>query len=137
PQVEVQQRPLLTTYDVTVSFRLDWNMSRALDGTVGVPSLKVFDEGQDLGLGLYRLSGLAWTASDRVDLRWVDIVDMQAPFGQNNGSTYWFHRNEEVQHRVGLYHVDTTVLAEGFPNTGHFLWSLSDGERFETGRFNL
>ena len=137
PQVDVQQRPLLTTYDVTVSFRLDWNMSRALDGTVGVPSLKVFDEGQDLGLGLYRLSGLAWTASDRVDLRWVDIVDMQAPFGQNNGSTYWFHRNEEVQHRVGLYHVDTTVLAEGFPNTGHFLWSLSDGERFETGRFNL
>ena len=64
---------------------------------------------------------------DRVDLRWVDIVDMQAPFGQNNGSTYWFHRNEEVEHRVGLYHVDTTVLAEGFPNTGHFLWSLSDG----------
>ena len=84
PQVDVQQRPLLTTYDVTVSFRLDWNMSRALDGTVGVPSLKVFDEGQDLGLGLYRLSGLAWTASDRVDLRWVDIVDTQAPFGQNN-----------------------------------------------------
>ena len=25
--VDIQQRPLLTTYDITVSFRLDWNMT--------------------------------------------------------------------------------------------------------------
>ena len=60
--MDIQQRPLLTTYDITVSFRLDWNMTSLLNGTVGVPGLSVVDEGQDVGLGLYRLSSLAWTA---------------------------------------------------------------------------
>ncbi|MFZ8906778.1 MAG: hypothetical protein ACO2Y2_05420 [Poseidonia sp.] len=137
PVVEVQQRPLLTTYDVTFSFRLDWNKTASLNGTVGVPGLSVIDEGQDVGLGLYRLSSLAWTASDDVELRWIDITDLQSPFGQTDGSTHWFHRNDPVQHRIGLYHNNTAVLAEAFPNTGHFTWTLSDGERSETGRVNL
>ena len=137
PVVDIQQRPLLTTYDITVSFRLDWNMTMLLNGTVGVPGLSVVDEGQDVGLGLYRLSSLAWTASDAVQLRWIDIIDLQAPIGQTDGITHWFHRNDPVQHRVGLYHNNTAVLAEGFPDLGHFTWTLSDGERFESGSVNL
>ena len=137
PLVDIQQRPLLTTYDVTFSFRLDWNMTAMLNGTVGVPSLSVIDEGQDVGLGLYRLSRLAWTASDDVQMRWIDIIDLEAPFGQTDGTTHWFHRNDRVEHRVGLYHNNTAVLAKGFPNTGHFKWTLSDGERIETGQVNL
>ncbi|MAH41118.1 MAG: hypothetical protein CMO41_02585 [Verrucomicrobiales bacterium] len=137
PVVDVQQRPLLTTYDLTFSFRLDWNKTASLNGTVGVPGLSVIDEGQDVGLGLYRLSSLAWTASDDVELRWIDITDLQSPHGQTDGTTHWFHRNDPVQHRIGLYHNNTAVLAEGFPNSGHFMWTLSDSERLETGRVNL
>ena len=114
---------LLTTYDLTFSFRLDWNKTASLNGTVGVPGLSVIDEGQDVGLGLYHLSSLAWTASDDVELRWIDITDLQSPHGQTDGTTHWFHRNDPVQHRIGLYH-NNTVLAEGFPNSGHFMWTL-------------
>lgn len=136
PSVAVQKRPLITTYDVDVSFRLDWNTSRLLTD-VGVPSLKVLDEGQDLGLGLYRLSALSWEASDTVELRWLNITDTQAPYGQDNGSTYWFHRNDVVNHRMGLYHRNTSVLAEHFPDVGHFKWTLTDGERSSSNLVNL
>ena len=119
-----------------VSFRLDWNTSRLLTD-VGVPSLKVLDEGQDLGLGLYRLSALSWEASDTVELRWLNITDTQAPYGQYNGSTYWFHRNDVVNHRMGLYHRNTSVLAEHFPDVGHFKWTLTDGERSLSNHVNL
>mgnify|MGYP001260253671 FL=1 len=136
PFVVVQKRPLLTTYDVDVAFRLDWNVSRNLtDG--GVPSLKVLDEGQDLGLGLYRLSALSWVASDDVELRWLNITDTQAPFGQHNESTHWFHRNDVVHHRMGLYHRNTSVLAEHFPEVGRFEWTLTDGERTTSNVVNL
>ena len=137
PQVVVEKRPLLTTYDVSFVFRLDWNISRSFPETGGVPSLKMVDEGQELGLGLYRLSSLAWTASDAVELRWLNITDTQAPFGDSNQTTHWFHRNDMVEHRIGLFHQNTTVLAEGFPQTGHLRWLLSDGEREGDGRVNL
>ena len=137
PQVVVQKRPLLTTYDVSFAFRLDWNTSRSLAETTGIPSLKVVDEGQELGLGLYRLNSLAWTPSDAVELRWLNITDTQAPFGESNQTTHWFHRNDMVEHRIGLFHENTTILAEGFPQTGHLRWSLSDGERAGDGRVNL
>jgi hypothetical protein len=136
PSVTVQKRPLLTMYDVDVSFRLDWNTTRLLPD-IGVPSLKVFDEGQDLGLGLYQLNTLSWEASDTIDLRWLNITDTQAPYGQHNESTYWFHRNDVVNHTMGLYHSNTSVLAEHFPEGGQFKWTLTDGERSSSNLVNL
>ena len=137
PTVHVVKRPLVTTYDVTVSFRLDWNASTTIAAEGGTPSLKVFDEGQDLGLGLYQLGGLSWTPGTKVGVEWLNITDMQAPFGDNNGSTYWFHRNEAVHHRIGVFHNGTDVLARDLPATGSFVWTLSDGERSEIGHFNM
>ena len=137
PTVEVTKRPLVTTYDVRFSFRLSWNLSETLFADGGVPSLKVFDEGQDLGLGLYQLNSVAWSPSDDVELRWLNITDTEAPYGQNADSTYWFHRNEIVHHQFGLFHRGTDVLARDFPQIGVFEWTLSDGERVERGDVNL
>ena len=137
PIVSVSKRPLVTTYDVRISFRLDWNASISTAAAGGTPSLKVFDEGQDLGLGLYQLTGLSWLPGNDVELRWMNISDTQAPFGDNEGSTYWFHRNDVVHHQIGVFHNTTDVLARDLPSTGAFVWSLSDGERSESGRVNL
>ncbi len=137
PTVRVAKRPLVTTYDVSFSFRLDWNASVSFAASGGAPSLKVFDEGQDLGLGLYQLSGLSWLPSSDVEVRWLNITDTQAPFGESDGSTYWFHRNDVVHHRIGVFHTNTEVLARDLPATGTFLWTLSDGERSTSGHLNL
>jgi hypothetical protein len=135
PTVNVVKRPLVTTYDVSISFRLDWNASNLLEG--GTPSLKVFDEGQDLGLGLYQLTGWSWLPTNDVEVRWMNITDTQAPFGENNASTYWFHRNDVVHHRFGVFHNNTEILARDLPATGSFVWTLSDGERSEYGALNM
>ena len=137
PIVQVAKRPLVTTYDVSVSFRLGWNASTTVAVGGGTPSLKVLDEGQDLGLGLYQLNELAWQPSTDIELRWLNITDTQAPFGENDGTTYWFHRNEMVHHRIGVFHNNTDVLARDLPVNGTFLWTLSDGERSTSSSVNL
>ena len=119
PIVQVAKRPLVTTYDVSVSFRLGWNASTTVAVGGGTPSLKVLDEGQDLGLGLYQLNELTWQPSTDIELRWLNITDTQAPFGENDGTTYWFHRNEMVHHRIGVFHNTTDVLARDLPVTEH------------------
>ena len=137
PIVQVAKRPLVSTYDLSVSFRLGWNASTTVAASGGTPSLKVFDEGQDLGLGLYQLNELAWQPSTDIELRWLNITDTQAPFGENDGTTYWFHRNEMVHHRIGVFHNNTDVLARDLPVNGTFLWTLSDGERSTSSSVNL
>ena len=137
PIVQVAKRPLVSTYDLSVSFRLGWNASTTVAASGGTPSLKVFDEGQDLGLGLHQLNELAWQPSTDIELRWLNITDTQAPFGENDGTTYWFHRNEMVHHRIGVFHNNTDVLARDLPVNGTFLWTLSDGERSTSSSVNL
>ena len=128
---------MLTTYDLEVSFRLDWNTSRAAERPVAFHGLRVIDEGQDLGLGLHRLGLLEWEPSDAVELRWLNITDTQAPFGETNGITHWFHRNDMVEHRVGLFHQNTSVLGRRLPDLATCDGRLSDGERSGGGQVNL
>ena len=46
--VIVSVRPLTTIYDVQVKFRMNWTTSQTVALNGGVPSIQVFDEGQDL-----------------------------------------------------------------------------------------
>ena len=137
PVVVVEQRPLTTVYDVKVRFRLGWNASQSFALSGGTPSLKFFDEGQDLGLGVHQLSALAWTPSIALEMRWLNITDTMAPFGEHNETTHWFHRNDVVQHRFGVFHAGTEVLARDLPTNGSVAWELNDGERRETGELSL
>jgi hypothetical protein len=133
PKVEVQQRPLTTVYDMSVTFRLDWNASQTIAREGGTPSLKIYDEGQDLGLGLHQLPLLSWVPSVNLEMRWLNISDTVAPFGQHNATTYWFHRGDVVYHQLGVFHSGTNVLARDVPKEGPLTWELNDGERRETG----
>ena len=137
PEVEVALRPLSSTYDLTVRFRLDWNASLALSTSFAIPSIVVFDEGQDLGLGLDTLTGLSWQPGTALSMRWRSVTDLTLPEGQFNQTTRWFHRNDIVMHDIGLYHANTTVLAEHLPDNGSFTWILDDGERESRGYFDL
>ena len=101
-------------------FRLDWNASWGFAANGGIPSLKVIDEGQDLGLGLFQLSSFEWKATTDLEMRWIDVSDTMAPFGQSNGTAYWFHRNDIVRHSVGLYHNNTQYLVQDLPRMPHF-----------------
>lgn len=137
PIVTATARPLTTIYDVVIQFRLGWNASQSFALSGGIPSFKVIDEGQDLGLGLHRLSASAWTPSTELDMRWIDIIDTMEPTGEANQTTRWFHRNDVVHHHIGIYHAGTTHLARDIPHNGSFAWELNDGERRMNGAFNI
>ena len=137
PSVVVQRRQLSQTYDIKIQFRLDWNESLNLSQTVGIPSIHVQDEGQDIGIGLHQLNALAWTPSTDLEMRWRNITDTVAPFGDANETTHWFHRNDVAAHEIGIYHANTTVLARDVPETGWVSWTLSDGERSGSGQVSI
>lgn len=129
PKVTATVRPLTTIYDMVFEFRLRWNASQTFAKDGGIPSFKVVDEGQELGLGLHRLTASAWTASVDLDMRWVNITDTMEPIGESNLTTRWFHRNDVVHHQIGIYHVGTPHLARDVPRNGTLVWELNDGER--------
>jgi len=137
PEVQISKRDFATIYDITIVFRLDWNASWGFAANGGIPSLKVIDEGQDLGLGLFQLSSFEWKATTDLEMRWIDVSDTMAPFGQSNGTAYWFHRNDIVRHSVGLYHNNTQYLVQDLPPNASLQWSLNDGERQSTGEVAL
>ncbi len=124
-------------YAVTIDFKLRWEAT--FDGTAvqGTPSLRVVDEGQPLGLGLFRLNQWSWSAANQLDLRWVNITDTTAPTGLNSNGTHWFHRNDVIHHTLGLYHRNSSRPAENLPHPGTLDWELSDGARSIEGTVNI
>ena len=137
PSVIVSVRPLTTIYDVQVKFRMNWTTSQTVALNGGVPSIQVFDEGQDLGLGLFQLSSISWTPSVDLALRWLNITDATLPVGDANETTRWYHRNDLVHHELGVFHNNTNILARDVPGPGFFVWELTDGERSSSSTFNL
>ena len=67
----------------------------------------------------------------------MNISDTTAPYGDANETTRWFHRNDVVHHRIGIYHENTSILAQEVPGPGHLKWVLSDGERTSSNNLNL
>ncbi len=133
PTVSITQRPLAQVFFVQFHFRLDWNATFEFASGGWIPSLKVIDEGNDLGLGLSKINRLEWTPSNAVELRWLNITDMTQPIGSHNETTHWFHRNDRVHHEVGAFHLGTEYLTEYLPIQGQLTWELTDGERQEFG----
>jgi hypothetical protein len=95
------------------------------------------DEGQHLGLGLFRLNQWSWLAANQLDLRWINITDATGPSGVNTGDTQWFHRNDRIHHTLGLYHRNSSRPAANLPHPGTVDWQLTDGARSIEGTVNI
>ena len=133
PEVLVTQRPLTSTFDVTFSFIFDWNTSFGMAASEAVPSFNIFDEGQNIGLGLSRLPSHSWLPSNTIEMRWLEIQDGTAPVGEFNSTTHWLHRNDVVHHEVGVYHQGTDILVNFLPEIGRMKWHLDDGKQYVSG----
>lgn len=137
PTVEVVSLNPGGSNRVSFAFRMSWAASFSSDIQQGVPSLKVQDEGLDLGLGLFRLNQWSWISSNQLEMRWVNISDVTEPIGMNTTGTHWVHLNDEIRHSVGLFHRNSSLLALEPPHNGTLGWTLSDGERSISGDVRL
>jgi len=124
-------------YEVTIEFILRWDATFNGIASRGTPSLRVVDEGQHLGLGLFRLNQWSWLAANQLDLRWINITDTTGPSGVNTGDTQWFHRNDRIHHTLGLYHRNSSRPAANLPHPGTVDWQLTDGARSIEGTVNI
>ena len=68
PTVSIEQQGNQQAWTVSMAFRLAWNLTESPLSQAAVPSFKVFDEGQDLGLGLSRLTVFEWNTSFSLSL---------------------------------------------------------------------
>lgn len=128
PNVMLTKHSLSATWTVNFSFRMDWNGLNQSGQGGGLPSLKVFDEGQDLGLGLSKISIFQWQPSFEVELIIVNLSDLTEPIGQTESSDIWLFSGDEIELNASLMHQGTEFSAEYFP-TQSIDWHLSDGER--------
>jgi hypothetical protein len=129
PIVVVQQLGLQQSWTLEFKFRLAWNLSDGAEFGASEPSLKLFDEGQDLGLGLSKLSVFSWSIASGLTVQSIVFEDQTSPLGETGNGHLWIHRNDLVNLTLHLVHANTTIPAEYVPDTVEAEILLSDGER--------
>ena len=135
PLVNVTKQPLLSEWKVDIHFRMAWSL---LDSSMtGTPSLKIYDEGQDLGLGLSRMTVFDWTLSSQLELGALVLRDETLPHGTVEEFNIWVHKNDTLSVSTGLYHANTSIAAEYLPDDVLLQAVLSDGERTSYSNVNF
>ena len=83
----------------------------------GIPSLKIFDDGQDLRLGTSYIRGLSWQINSAVAVDNILFADTTEPVGMTLNSTLWANPGDVIIASSNLYHNNTTVtLSEISPD---------------------
>ena len=137
PQVIVTKHPQSATWNVDFTFRLDWNGSYNSGQGGGIPSLKIFDEGQDLGLGVSKISMFLWQPSFEIEIEITSLEDITEPVGVIESNNMWLLRGDEIELFATLMHKGTGLAAEYFPTEAVLNWHLSDTERDSYGVIEL
>ncbi len=127
PLITIEKKPLFSQWNVKIQFRLSWDLfGSTLEGT---PSLKIFDEGQDLGLGFSRMLAFDWALKSELELGDVNITDQTLPVGTVNDTNIWVHEDDTLSVHTTVYHRNTSIVAEHLPESVYLQALISDGER--------
>ena len=128
PFIQISKIPLQAKWQIDIKFRIAWNVTNASSLT-GTPSLKIFDEGQNLGLGLSRLTVFDWELSTELYLGSIEMTDRTEPSGTLAPTELWVHADDDVLIQTTLYHANTTIPAQYLPASVYLQATLSDTER--------
>ena len=115
PEVTVLQQPGFQTWDISVSFRVSWDIVESINNQQWIPSLKIFDEGQDLYLGLSLLTMFEWNLNQNIDLTQLEIKQYEL-ITSNNETKIWARYNELVELELSLSFVNYSIPVEFLSN---------------------
>ena len=110
PIVEVSQISGLQKWFITINFVIDWQVVQTYPGLSGIPSLKLFDDGQDLQLGTSYIRGLSWNVNDAVSIENIDFSDHTSPYGNSLPGGLWANPGDLITITANLFHNDSTIL---------------------------
>ena len=120
PEVKISQISGLQKWYVETEFYLSWSAIINHQNLTGVPSLKVFDDGQDLMLGTSYIRGLSWQVNSAVAVDNILFADTVEPIGMTLNSTLWANPGDLVVATSKLYHNQTAILLRTLSQSDEF-----------------
>ena len=116
PDVKVSQQQGFQTWDILISFRISWDITDIINVQEWTPSLKIFDEGQDLYLGLSLLTMFSWNLNDDIELKQLEI--RQKGFvSAFNETKLWVQNDELIVLELSLGFINYSIPVEFLPSS--------------------
>ena len=116
PEITVVKQLGIQRWHVETSFSIGWNSVYGVSSMGGIPSLKFFDEGQDLRLGTSLLRLFEWTPNTIIQLDNVSISDLTLPTGLNTQSEIWVSPGDYVKISNNIWHNGTLEQVNAISN---------------------
>jgi len=110
PIIEVEKSPGVQKWSIKMKFIISWSAVQSTPNLSGIPSLKVFDDGQDLQLGTSYIRGLSWSVDSNISLGNIDFLDMVEPTGVSSETSIWVNPMDKVIISSNLIHHGTNIV---------------------------
>ena len=109
PEVIINQQEGFLVWDIEFNFRVSWQITESLPQEEWIPSLKIFDEGQDLYLGVSLLTMFEWTFNKNIEFSHVEILEQSGPIGSNTGQEIWLQSNDIIGMNLYLEFINLSI----------------------------
>jgi hypothetical protein len=115
PTVTKTKDDLTMRWSIDVAFQLRWDAMHEWSDGAFTPSIRVFDEAQDVGLGGTYLIAANWSTHTRVEVQIESIYDRIAPFGILYDGILSLHIDDFADVDVLVVHHQTEQRALNLP----------------------
>ena len=102
PEVDITQQEGFLVWDIEIKFRISWNMLESLPQQSWIPSIKIYDEGQDLYLGVSLLTMFEWTFNNDIEFSEFEILEQSQPIDKISDNKIWLQSNDVVEMNLFL-----------------------------------
>ena len=109
PIVQISQISGIQKWLISTKFVIDWQIVQSNPELSGIPSLKLFDDGQDLQLGTSYIRGLSWNIDDVVTIDDIEFIDNVSPFGHSLDAELWANPGDLITITSNLFHNNSTI----------------------------
>ena len=104
PITQVTKLQGVQKWYVEIKFALSWQAAQTYANEGGIPSLKAFDEGQDLLLGTSLLRSFSWQSNTEIIANELIFTDHTLPTGQSDNYSAWVSPGDEISISTMLLH---------------------------------
>lgn len=112
PEVVIIQREGFLVWDVEIKFRISWSIMESLTQQNWIPSIKIFDEGQDLYLGVSLLTMFEWDINQNIEFSETEIIENIGPNGSNTDNKIWLQSDDVIEMKLLLQFVNLSIPVE-------------------------
>ena len=126
PTTQVTKFQGVQKWSVEVKFAISWQAAQTYANEGGIPSLKAYDEGQDLLLGTSLLRSFSWQSNTEIIADELIFTDHTSPVGLSDNSSVWVSPGDEVSVSAMLLHNGSEQIISNL-STMNSLGCIIDG----------